>query len=90
LVHKIDFYLEVTLCPTKNPYQLDESTKLSWETCGLQINPNERSRVVVQYAELTGIVIKQTSSKNKAIHFAEDLHSFTFAITIRVSSLILN
>lgn len=85
---EINFYLEITLCPTVRSYTLDEPQKISWKTCELQINPNDRPRIV-QYAELTSITIKQTSS-DAQIHFAETLHSFTFLIKFRVSFLILN
>jgi hypothetical protein len=53
-------------------------------TCQLQLSPNEKPRTIL-YAELSGITIKQSPPANKPIHFGEELHSFNFPITLRVS-----
>ena len=49
-----------------------------------EISPDEKPRTIL-YAELSGITIKQSPPANKPIHFGEELHSFNFPITLRVS-----
>jgi hypothetical protein len=40
---------------------------------------------MIQYVELTSIVIKQISSSDISAHFGDELYSFNFLIKFRVS-----
>ena len=82
-------FLESTLCSSGNFYQLVDGEQISWKTCELRTNSQERS-TVIQYAELNEILIRETSNTNKPKHLGEELYSLNFLITLRVRFPICN
>lgn len=79
-----DSSLEPSLYPTSDQYRLEDPQSLSWKTVHLQPTPDTRTRVF-KYADLTNITIGQTSKTDTRVRFAQALHSFRFAIKLRVN-----
>jgi len=77
-------YLEPGLWPLSSDYKLAESQTISWKTLQLQLSPGEKLRKI-QYAELSEITIKRSSSKNTSTCLGEVLHTFNLPIKLRVS-----
>ena len=77
------FDLEISLMPSSPLYKLDKSQTLSWKTCELKVSPDDKPRII-QYAELSSIIIKQTNKKDTHVHFAQKLHTLIFKIKYNV------
>jgi hypothetical protein len=57
---------------------------MSWKICHLQACSGSKPQIL-QYAELSFIIIEQTCKKDPHVHFAQALHSLKFAIKLRVN-----
>ena len=79
------FYLDITLHPSSSIYTL-EAMKLSWKTCELRINPNDRPQRI-QYAELSSLNIKCTTAEAERCRLDHKLNSLKFQIQCHVGLL---
>ncbi|CAF0805019.1 unnamed protein product [Rotaria sordida] len=81
LIELID--IEPSLCQSSSLYKLESST-ISWKTCQLQINPNDKPQLI-QYAELTLLNIQSSTKTSTRIHLGEDLYTLKFLIKFRLN-----
>ncbi|CAF4018359.1 unnamed protein product [Rotaria magnacalcarata] len=80
----IELYdIETSVLPLSPTYKLESST-ISWKTCCLQIDPNEKPRTI-QYAELSLLTIQYPTNKNTRIHIGDELHRLKFSIKLRLN-----
>ncbi|CAF2533148.1 unnamed protein product [Rotaria sp. Silwood2] len=75
--------IEPSLCSSSSLYKLESST-ISWKTCRLQINPNDKPRFIY-YAELSLLNIQCSTKANTRIHLGDELYSLKFLIKIRLN-----
>ncbi|CAF3233159.1 unnamed protein product [Rotaria socialis] len=80
----IELYdIETSLFSLSPTYKLEAST-ISWKTCRLQIDPNDKPRTI-QYAELSLLTIQYATNKNTRIHLGDELHRLKFSIKLRLN-----
>ena len=85
-VLNIIFCLEPSLSPASDQYKLEEPQSLPWKICQLQPTPEFIPRAF-KYADIGNIIIGQASKNDTRVRFAQGLHSFKFAVKIRVKQL---